>query len=174
MIPTRNFRGYTLIEMVVVMVLIAILAGFSIQAIILSTETYITATRDYLELFREGYMAMEKMTREIRETDPADINITTGSIAFTKPANHETPHDPSLAVTFAQNGSVIERQTASGTYQLTGNVEAGSFIASMNEQSAVTLSFTLSGKNSQIPLRSAVYPRQVPTPIPIPTPTPTP
>lgn len=172
MIPTHNFRGYTLIEMVVVMVLIAILAGFSIQAIILSTETYTITVREYLELFKEGYLAMDRMVREIRETRPEWITIAGGSISFTKPADHETPHDPSLAVTFAQSGNVIERQTASGTFQLTGNVAAGSFIANMNEQSAVTLSFTLSGANSQIPLRSAVYPRQGPTPIPTPTPAP--
>ncbi len=168
MIARHHFRGYTLIEIVVVIVLLAILAGFSIQAIILSSETYTLTVREYLELFKEGYLAMDRMVREIRETHPGAITIAPGTISFTK--RSDTPQDPSLEITFLQNGSYIQRQTAAGTYQLTGNVDTDSFTANMNEQSVVTLSFTVSGTESQIPLRSAVYPRLQPTPIPTPAP----
>ena len=162
--------GYTLIEMVVVAVLLAILAAFSFKAIILSSETYTITVRDYLELFKEGFPAMEKMTRELRETNPARISIAAGWVAFTKAAGHDTPQDSSLSVIFTQSGDIIERRSGAGNHRLTGNVVSGSFTATMNAQSVVTLSFTLEGDRGQIPFRSAVHPRQRPTPIPTPTP----
>jgi prepilin-type N-terminal cleavage/methylation domain-containing protein len=165
-----TLRGYTLIEIVVVLVLIAILAGFSLQAIILAINSYTITVREHLELFKEGYLAMDRMTRELRETYPEMVTITTGSVSFTKPAGHGTPNDPSLAVTFAQSGDVIQRQTAAGIYPLTGNVAANSFTASMTEESAVVLYFALSGEGGEIPVRSAAYPRLRPSPTPAPTP----
>ncbi|MFH1039073.1 MAG: type II secretion system protein [PVC group bacterium] len=152
--------GYTIIEMVVVIILVTLLAAFSIQAVIMSMETYITAARDYLELFKEAQLAMEKMTREIRETDPDSIIVTTGSIAFTKDTDHETPNDPSLAVTFAQSGDVIQRQTGAGNFILVEDVEAASFVANQDENNVVTLSFTVSRGSTNIPVRTAVLPRQ--------------
>ncbi len=160
--PLYNKRcpGYTLIEMVVVIVLVIILATFSIQALIMSMETYTTATRDYLELFKEAQLAMEKMTREIRETHPTGIAITTGSIAFTKQTGHDTPEDPNLAVTFVQSGDVIRRQTGAGNYILAEDVEALSFVPSQDANNVVTLSFTMSRGSTEIPVRTAVLPRQ--------------
>ena len=162
----RNTPGYTLIELVVVTVLIAILAGFALQAIILSTETYTLVVREYLEMFKEGYSAMDRMTRELRETNPESIIILPGSISFTKFT--VTPHDPSLEITFLQSGNYIQRQTDAGTHPLTANVAPDSFAASMNEQSVVTLTFTLEGEGSQIPFRSAARPRLEATPTPVP------
>ena len=164
--------GYTIIEMVMVIILVALLAAFSMQAIIMATGTYTTATRDYLELYQEGKLAMEKMVREIRDTVPTWITITTGSVSFTKYIDHGTPHDASLAIQFLQNGDTIERQSGAGSFTLTDNIETGSFIATQDSNGVVTLAFTISRGNTQIPLRTAVWPRQLPTPIPQPTPTP--
>ena len=170
----QTARGYTLIELVMVVVLLAILAIFSLQAIVLSVSAYTLSVREYLELFREGYMAMDRMTQEIRETSPRMVTIATGSVTITKPPGHVTPEDSSLIVTFSQSGDVIRRETTAGIFPLTGNVAAGSFTATMTEQSAVVLSFTLSGEGGDIPFRSAAFPRLKPTPTPAPTPTPVP
>ena len=62
----KKTAGFTLFETIVVIILIGILAGASLQGLVLGTRNYIVATRDYLELFREGKTAMERMVREIR------------------------------------------------------------------------------------------------------------
>ncbi len=169
MSPGNKTGGYTLIEMVVVVVLIAILAGFSLQALVLSSDTYIVAVREYLELFREGYLAMDRMCRELRETHPESISIGLESIAFTKRA--ETPRDPSLEIRFFQRGDQILRESAAGEYALVERAVPGSFNASMNEQSVVTLSFSVKSHDVQaavIPIRSAAFPRLKPSPTPDP------
>jgi len=169
-IPSKNnsFGGYTIIEIVMVIVLIALLAAFSMQAIIMATGTYTTATRDYLELYQEGKLAMEKMVREIRDTNPGRIIIGANSISFTK--HHITPKDNSLAIQFAQSGNTIERQSAAGDFVLVENVAAGSFSPAKDSNDVVTLSFTISRGGTNIPLRTAVYPLLQPTPTPTPSP----
>jgi prepilin-type N-terminal cleavage/methylation domain-containing protein len=171
-IPNHNnpHHGYTIIEMVMVIVLISILAAFSMQAIIMATGTYTTATRDYLELYQEGKLAMEKMVREIRDTNPGRIAIGTNSISFTK--HHITPKDNSFAIQFAQSGNTIERQSGAGDFVLVENVAAGSFSPSTDSNDVVTLYFTVSRENTNLPLRTAVYPLLKPTPAPTPTPNP--
>ena len=162
--------GYTIIELVKVIILVTILAGASMQAIIMATGTYTTATRDYLELYQEGKLAMEKMVREIRDTNPDRIAIGTNSISFTK--HHITPKDNSFAIQFAQSGNTIERQSGAGDFVLVENVAAESFSPSKDSNDVVTLSFTLSRGNTNMPLRTAVYPLLKPTPTPAPTPNP--
>ena len=162
--------GYTIIELVMVIILVTILAGASMQAIIMATGTYTTATRDYLELYQEGKLAMEKMVREIRDTNPGRVIIGTNSISFTK--HHITPKDNSFAIQFAQSGNTIERQSGAGDFVLVENVAFESFSTSKDSNDVVNLSFTLSRGNTNMPLRTAVYPLLKPTPTPAPTPNP--
>ncbi len=173
-IENNSNYGYTIIELVMVVVLVALLAAFSMQAIIMATGTYTTATRDYLELYQEGKLAMEKMVRELRDTVPSWITITTGSISFTKYPEHDTPRDSSLSIQFQQSGDTIQRQSGAGGFTLADNIEAGSFTVNQDSNGVVTLYFIVSRGNTEIPLQTAVWPRQMPTPTPLALPTPTP
>lgn len=158
---TNNFnQGYTIIEIVMVTVLVALLAAFSMQAIIMATGTYTTATKNYLELYQEGKLALEKITREIRDTNPGGIIITADSISFTKQTDHDTPRDSSLSIQFRQVGNTIERQSGAGNHVMVENVATGSFSASQDANNVVTLTFSLAKEDTNIPLRTAVYPRQ--------------
>jgi len=155
----RSSDGYTIIETTVVIVLVALLAAFSFQAIIMATDTYLTATQEYLEIFQEGKTALEKMAREIKETDPGSVGFASGSVSFTKHTDHDTPEDSSLDVTFKQVGNTIERQTAAGDFTLTENVAGGSFSAAIDGNNVVTLNFTVAKGSGVINLRTAVLPR---------------
>jgi len=183
MLPRKQKKdsagGYSLIEIVLVVVIITILAGFSFQALLSSVSLYAIAARDYLIAQQEGKIAMEKMVREIREAVPSNIVITSGSIQVTKRTGHGTPLDSNLAVTFVQGNSEtkIVRQSAAGNFTLANNVVEDSFSANMDNNDVVTINFAIEAGENQYPLRTAVWPRQVPTPIggiPTPTPTPTP
>ena len=154
--------GYSLIEIVLVIVVITILAGSAFQALLSSVSLYTTAAREYLIAQQEGKIALEKMVREIREAGPNDILIATGSIQITKRPGHGTPLDPNLVVTFVQanNSTTIVRQTAAGNYTLADNIVEDSFSANMDGNDVVTINFAIEAGENQYPLRTATWPRQ--------------
>ncbi len=153
--------GFTLIEMVLVIVLVAILAAASLQAIVSGTSTYITSARNYLEVFREGKTAMERMVREIREAHPDNVVIADepAGYALTLNKKHPTLMDPSLQVTFKQEGDSLERRSPAGTFILARNIKPGTF-APEKEGDLVTLRFTVKRGNTEIKLQTSVLPRQ--------------
>lgn len=153
--------GYTLIEIVLVIVLMTILAGFGIQGLMQAISVYTVSTRDYLLNFQEGKIAMEKMAREIREASPDNIIIGDGSIQIVKSFGHGTPQDPSLTITFVQanDDTTIERQSAAGNFTLVDNVVDDSFSAHTDGNNVVTIYFAVEAGENYYPLRTAVWPR---------------
>ena len=155
----RKESGYTLIELTVVIVLMTLLAGLTFLGILRSIDIYTSATENYLEIFQEGKIAMEKMLRELRETNPDSVTTGTGTLAFSKKTGHGTPEDSNLAVTFSLSGAIIERATAAGTFTLVENVS--SFSTSQDGSTGVvTVDLNLSRGDNTVHLRSAVLPRQ--------------
>lgn len=154
--------GFSLIELILVIVVMAVLAGFAFQAILGAVSIYITSSREYLMVHQEGKIAMEKMVREIRETSPSNLVVGTGSISFTKHTDHGTPLDPNLAVTFIQSGeeNTIKRQTAAGNYILAGNILENSFTTVIDGNDVVTISFTVYDGDNEYLIRTSVWPRQ--------------
>ncbi len=153
--------GYSLIEIILVIVLTAILAGAAFQGIMQAVSIYTFSARDYLLNFQEGKIAMEKMVREIREASPGNIIIGTGSIQVVKSIGHGTPQDPNLAITFLQaaDSNTIVRQSAAGNFTLVDNVVNDSFSAAMDGNDVVTIYFAVQAGENQFPLRTAVWPR---------------
>ena len=151
--------GFTLIELVLVIVLIGILAGASLQGIVLGTRNYIVAVRNYLELFREGKTAMERMVREIRHCHPDDIDVSvSGRIDIVKQI--ATPEDDlSMAVSFVQSGNQITRQSSAGSFTLAEYIKADSFSSSMDANNVVALGFILQRGDTEIKLQTNVFPR---------------
>ncbi len=162
-ISSRKSSGHTLIELVVVMLLIAILSGMSFLGILRSINLYSTTTRDYLGLFQEGKIALEKIVREIRECSPEDISIGTDSIGILKKAGHATVADGSLVVDFVKNGDRLQRVSSAGTFTLAENISL--FNASQDGTTlVVTVDLTLARGGNTVRLRTATLPRQNPSP----------
>ncbi len=157
--PSRASSGHTLIELIVVMVLITILAGAAFYGIIRAVNLYTLTTRDYLEVFQEGKIALEKIVREIRETTPDKVSVGSGSIVLTKKSGHTTGYDTSLWVIFLRSGNRLLRTSRAGTFELAENVT--SFNPSRDEETGVvTIDFTLTKGGNTLRLRTAVLPRQ--------------
>lgn len=154
--------GFSLIELTLVIVLMAVLAGFAFQGILGAVSVYVTSSRGYLMVYQEGKIALEKMVREIRETSPGNLSVGAGSISFTKHTDHVTPLDSNLFVTFVQSGdeNTIKRQTGAGNYVLAGNVVSNSFTTVRDGNDVVTISFNVYDGGNQYLLRTSVWPRQ--------------
>ena len=164
---SRSGPGHTLIELVVVMVLITILTGAAFFGIIRAIDLYTMTTRDYLEVFQEGKIALEKIVRELRETTPGNVTVAAESIDLTKKTGHTTEADNSLAITFYKSGDKLQRSSSAGTFDLVENVAI--FNPTRNEATGVvTVDLTLSKGGNTVRLRTAALPRQRPSPTPAP------
>jgi len=118
-------RGFSLIEMIVVIVILGIVGLMAFGFLGNSMAAYmIVKERD--RIFDEGLMAMERMTREIKDARYDSISypitsVANTSVTFTR--KHATPQDASTSITFRRNGNGLERVgNVSGTNVLAGNV----------------------------------------------------
>ena len=154
-----KIRGHTLIELGVVVVLMVGLAGMAFLGVLRSIDIYSNSTENYLEIFQEGKIALEKMLRELRETNPDSVTTGSGTLSFTKKTGHGTPEDSSLSVSFSLSGDIIERSSSAGTFGLVDNVSAFTTTQDAGTD-VVTVNLTLSKGGNTVRLRSAVLPRQ--------------
>jgi prepilin-type N-terminal cleavage/methylation domain-containing protein len=117
-----NQKGYTLIEIVMVIVLLGIIGVVTFQVVFSGVETF-TKARDRKDLYDQAKLAMERMVREIRDANqivtPA-VGSTATSINFIKA--HTSPGDTSTDITFQLD---LERVgDVSGTVDLASSLTA--------------------------------------------------
>lgn len=70
-------RGFTLIELIVVLVVLSILAVMGAQFVVSSTQNY-EATRTRALLVNTGRVSLERMNRQLRGALPYSVQITNG------------------------------------------------------------------------------------------------
>ena len=150
-------RGFSLIEMIVVIVILSIVGLMVFNFLGNSMASYmIVKERD--RIYDEGLLAMERMTREIKDAryDSVSYPITAvanTSITFSR--KHGTPQDTSTSITFRRNGNVLERVgNVSGTHVLAGNVASFSPIVS-GKNVNLSLGLTVAGGGTLVLQSSA-------------------
>ena len=162
----RN-KGFTLIEMVIVIVILSIVSAITIKFLVDSLRIY-TMTVEQKTLFDEGKLALERMCRDLR-----DAKSITGStaISITFVRTNATAYDSGLpgnptgeTISFQLNvaTSTLEKVKASpaATSVLASNVTAFTVTNATNEiQLQLTLQLT-SGEN--VTLQTKVYPKNLP------------
>jgi prepilin-type N-terminal cleavage/methylation domain-containing protein len=120
-----NRRGFSMIELIVVMVILSII-GLMVFSFLGNSMAAYMIVKERDRIYDEGLMAVERMTREIKDAryDGSTYVITTvpnTSLTFTR--KHATPQDASTSVTFLRNGNLLERVgNVSSTRVLAGNV----------------------------------------------------
>jgi prepilin-type N-terminal cleavage/methylation domain-containing protein len=154
-------KGFTLIEIIVVIVILCIVSGITIKFLVDSLRIY-TMTVNQKTLFDEGKLALERMCRDIR--DARSITGTTAtSITFTR--NDATAQDGAGEnIRFDLSGSTLRKvKNAGGAPEnpiaMADNVSTFIVTNATNEiQLQLTLSRT-SGEN--VTLRTKVYPKNL-------------
>jgi prepilin-type N-terminal cleavage/methylation domain-containing protein len=153
-------RGFTLIEIIVVIVILSIVAAISINFLVSSLRVY-TMTVNQKTLFDEGKLALERMCRDIRDARSI-TGVTASSITFVR--NNATTQDiAGETLVFQRNAgaSTLEKVKASPvvTGTLASNVSAFAVTNATNEiQLQLTLQLT-SGEN--VTLQTKVYPKNL-------------
>jgi len=153
-------KGFTLIEIIVVIVILSIVAAISINFLVSSLRVY-TMTVNQKTLFDEGKLALERMCRDIRDARSI-TGVTATSITFVR--NNATAQDiAGETLVFQRNAgaSTLEKVKASPvvTSTLASNVSAFAVTNATNEiQLQLTLQLT-SGEN--VALQTKVYPKNL-------------
>jgi prepilin-type N-terminal cleavage/methylation domain-containing protein len=114
--------GFTMIELVIVLVLASILGAFVFQIVTNSLDTYISM-RKRKERADDAVLVLEKISREVRAAN--DINSAGSDILIFKRA------DTGKAVKFIRNSSTnkLRRQSAADVASLPGSSSSGNIVA---------------------------------------------
>ena len=114
--------GFTMIELVIVLVLASILGTFVFQIVTSSLNTYITM-RTRKERADDAVLVLEKISREVRAAN--NINNAGDNILIFKSA------DTGKAVKFIRNTATnrLRRQSAADVPSLPGSSSSGNIVA---------------------------------------------
>lgn len=157
--PNSAFqKGFTLIEIIVVIIILSIIATISIKFLTDSLRIY-TMTVNQKTLFDEGKLALEKMCRGIRDARSI-TGVTASSITFVR--DDATAYDiAGETIIFQLNAGILQKVKASpaSTSTMASNVTAFAVTNATNE---ILLTLTLqltSGEN--VALQTKVYPKNL-------------
>jgi len=165
-------RGYTLIEIVVVIVILSIVSAISIKFLADSLRIY-TMTVDQKTLFDEGKLALERMCRDIRDANSITTPISGGSnssgtlLSFTR--THATAQDSAgdIIQFILSSGTLQRKAAARPTVDLASYVTAITVTRGTSPDNEITISLTLSrtstGVTLSVPLSTKVVPKNFPT-----------
>jgi prepilin-type N-terminal cleavage/methylation domain-containing protein len=159
-------RGFTLIEVVVVIVILSIVSAITIKFLIDSIKIY-TMTVNQKTLYDEGKLALERMGRDIRDARSITTPAAGGSgntIVFqrTNPTFGDAIDE---ILTFRLTGATLEKVKTSPavTSPVASNVSSFTVTRGSGGNDEITLLLTLSlGSGENVTLQTKVYPKNFP------------
>ena len=156
-------RGFTLIEIIIVIVILSIVSGITIKFLIDSLKIY-TMTVNQKTLFDEGKLALERMCRDIRDARSMTVPASGGSgntITFQR-TNPTGPGQDLVdeTITYRLSGGVIQREKASYSLPypiLASNVSVFTVTrGATNDEITIVLTLLL-GTGENVNLQTKVY-----------------
>ena len=134
--------GFTMIELVIVLVLTSILGIFLFQIVTSSLSTFITM-RTRKERADDAVLVLEKISREVRAAN--DINTVGNNILIFKRA------DTGKSVKFIRNTATnrLRRQSAADVASLPGSSSSGNIVAE-NVSGFNSYSLSVGGPNPRV------------------------
>lgn len=167
----KTSKGFTLLEMVIVIVILSIVSAITIYFLINSLRIY-TMTVNQKTLLDEGKLALERMCRDIRDANDISFPNAGNSanwITFTR-TNGTAQDIANESITFQRNVGprtlVKVKASPSTTSVLAADVSAFTVTRgeqATNNENEITLELTLSlGTGENVTLQTKVYPKNLP------------
>jgi prepilin-type N-terminal cleavage/methylation domain-containing protein len=157
----NDSKGFTLIEIIIVMVILSIVSAITIKFLVDSLKIY-TMTVNQKTLFDEGKLALERICRDIRDAQSIitpNAGFSGSTIRITR--THATALDSAGAdVRYRLTGSTLERWISPNAYAIASNVST--FTVSRAASNEITIQLTLSlGSGENVTLQTKVYPKNL-------------
>jgi len=157
-------RGFTLIEIIIVIVIISIISAVTINFLVNSLKTY-SMMVNQKTLLDEGKLALERMCRDIRNAQSIATPGAGGSgsqIIFTR--THATAQDiASETIAFQLTGNTLEKVKTSpaATSAMAANVSTFTVTrGATDDEIKVVLTLAL-GSGENVTLQTKVYPKDL-------------
>lgn len=156
-------KGFTLIEIIIVIVILSIISAISIKFVVDSLRIY-TMTVNQKTLFDEGKLALERMCRDIRDARTISRPFAGSSgnwMRFTR--NSATVQDVAgETIDYQLTGTNVEKDKASPNVTVVLASNVSSFTVTRATDNEITLELTLSlGSGENVTLRTKVYPKNL-------------
>jgi prepilin-type N-terminal cleavage/methylation domain-containing protein len=161
-------RGFTLIEIILVIVILGIISGITIKFLIDSLRIY-KMTINQKTLLDEGKLALERMCRDIRDARSITTPAAGGSgstIRFRR--NNATTQDVvNEDIRFQLTGTTLEKDKANPNVSVALASNVAEFTvtrgrAATNNTNEITLVLTLSlSSGESVTLQTKVYPKNL-------------
>ena len=160
----KSSQGFTLIEMIMVIVILGIIIGMSSSLLTQGLNTFSTG-ENIVNANWQGEIAMERMSRDILLIrSPADVTtIASNNLAFTDISNNTISYSlsgTSLNLTENGNTSIL----ADGVQSLTFSYfdKNGASTATTTLVRLIRISINITQNNANYTLTTAIYPRNLP------------
>ena len=153
-------KGFTLVEILIVVVVFSLIVQAIFAVFNIGRDTFFSST-GCLQLQQGLRLAMDGMTREIRQSTASDISITSGGsgIDFKVPIDiTSTPITKSDTISYNLNSNQIIREHPAGTQKVIANdISALSFSKSGSQIAIdITASKTIKQRTYTLDLKEKV------------------
>jgi prepilin-type N-terminal cleavage/methylation domain-containing protein len=155
-------KGFTLIEIVIVIVVLSIMGVFTFTFLSNSAETY-QMMRTQRELYQEGTYMLERISRELRDGTYIS-GLAANSITFQK-TNYASTIDNSQNVNFYQDGSDLKRSSANNPNKIIAkNISSISITSNPSpltnqENTTFPIAIVLSRDGQSVTLSTTICPK---------------
>ncbi len=156
-------RGFTLIEIIIVIVILSIISAISIKFVVDSLRIY-TMTVNQKTLFDEGKLALERMCRDIRDARSISRPLAGSSSNWMRLIRTTATFGDVAGETidYELTGTNLEKDKATPNVTVTLASNVSSFTVTRSANDEMTLELTLSlGTGENVTLRTRVYPKNL-------------
>lgn len=155
-------KGFTIIELIVVIIVLGVVGVFTFQFLASGIQTYITMQRQK-DLFDEARLCLERMSREIRDAEQI-LATSNNHIRILK--SHDTVYDPAKTIVFRYrpaHDDIRRRRIPPGSWNLLAeNITTFTITNTSNEILILTILSTAGGES--LTMGTRCFPRNLMNP----------
>jgi MSHA biogenesis protein MshO len=166
MVGIRGSRGFTLIELIVVIIILSVVGLFTFQFLSSGVQTYVTI-QNQKDLFDEAKLCLERMSREIRDAEQILAFTPNSLIGIQK--SHSTSYDMVTMIAFGYRPTPddIWRGRWSGASWLSQDTlaeDVTSFIMANASNEIVIITILSCASGESVTMGTRCFPRNLVSP----------